>query len=136
MTWVTDGDTIEVRVGERKDKVRLVGIDTPEIHDERKLWREAALAASRYVQSELKGKTVTLEPDTIQKNRDDYGRLLRYVYLDGRDLNLELVRLGYARVYHRFNFRLKPEFLAAEKEAKAKKLGVWSLPAGPSRVVR
>lgn len=135
VVWVTDGDTITVRVGDRSEKVRLVGIDAPEVHDEREPWRRAALAASEYLRGQLKGRTVTLEADGVQKDRDDYGRLLRYVYLEGRNLNLELVRLGYARVYRRFGCRLKTELLAAESEARRKKLGVWSLPPGPPRMV-
>ena len=135
VVWVTDGDTISVRVGERTEKVRLVGIDAPEIHDERSAWRDRAYAASRYVRDQVKGRTVTLEGDTVQGDRDEYGRLLRFVFVDGRNLNLELVRLGYAKVYRKFDFHWKPEFLAAEADASASKLGVWTLPPGKNRVV-
>ena len=134
VVWVTDGDTITVKMGERKEKVRLVGIDTPEIHDERQPWRDQAYAASTYLREQLKGRTVTLEGDTIQRDRDEYGRLLRFVFVDGRNVNLELVRLGYAKVYRRFEFHWKAEFLEAEAEASANKLGVWTLPPGKDRV--
>lgn len=136
VVWVTDGDTITVRVGGREEKVRLVGIDAPEIHDERQPWRDRAYAASGYVREQLAGRTVRLEQDTIQGDRDEYGRLLRFVFVDERNLNLELVRLGYAKVYRRFQFHWKSEFLSAEAEASAAKLGVWTLPPGKSRVVR
>jgi micrococcal nuclease len=135
VAWVTDGDTIVVRVGDREEKVRLIGIDTPELNDERQLWRDQAYAAGGYLRDQLKGRTVTLEPDTIQKNRDEHGRLLRFVILDDRNINLELVRLGYARVYRKFEFHGKAEFLAAEGEARSRKLGVWTLPPGKPRVV-
>jgi len=135
VVWVTDGDTISVRLGEATEKVRLVGIDAPEIHDEREAWRDRAYAASRYVREQLKGRTVTLEGDTIQGDRDEHGRLLRFVFVEGRNFNLELVRLGYAKVYRRFDFHWKPEFLEAEAEANASKLGVWTLPPGKDRVV-
>jgi len=135
VVWVTDGDTIIVRIGEREEKVRLIGIDAPEIHDERQPWRDRAYAAGHYVRDQLKGRSVRLEGDTIQRDRDEYGRLLRFVFVDGKNLNLELVRLGYAKVYRRFEFHWKSQFLEAEEEAKSSKLGVWTLPPGPARVV-
>ena len=79
---------------------------------------------------------MTLETEPQQPDRDQYGRLLRYVILDdGTNVNEDFVRKGYAHVYDRFNFTLKPRFKAAELEAKHDKLGVWSLPPGPWREV-
>ncbi len=136
VVWVTDGDTITVRIGPRKEKVRLLGIDTPELKDERKAWRDLAWDARDYARQSLKGRIVTLEPDRLDRDRDDYRRLLRYVVLgDGTNFNLELVRKGYARVYRKFDFTLKPRFLAAEEEAKKRKLGVWALPPRPARAM-
>jgi endonuclease YncB( thermonuclease family) len=61
---------------------------------------------------------------------------LRYVVLrDGTNVNEEFVRRGYARVYDKFQFTLKPRFKAAEAEAKREKVGVWTLPPGRSRQV-
>lgn len=134
VVWITDGDTITVRMGERKEQVRLLGIDTPEMDDKRQPWRDQARAASLYVREQLKGRTVTLEGDTVQPDRDPHQRLLRFVFVDGRNLNLELVRLGYAKVYRKFDFNGKTEFLQAEAEASASKVGVWTLPPGPDRV--
>ena len=133
---VHDGDTITVRVDGRTEKVRLVGIDTPELQDERPEYREAGYAARNYARSRLGGETVTLETDPLQADRDGYARLLRYVILDdGTNVNEDLVRKGYARVYDRFKFTLKSRFKATEAEAKREKLGVWKLPPGPSREV-
>ena len=134
VAWVHDGDTITVSLSGQTEKVRLVGIDTPEVNDDRPEYRSAAYAARDYARARLNGKTVTLERDKYQPDRDDYGRLLRYVYLDdGSNLNDELVRKGYARVYDRFRFEAKGRLKALETEAKRNRLGVWTLPPGKWR---
>jgi micrococcal nuclease len=133
---VHDGDSITVSLDGRSEKVRLVGISAPELGDERPEYREAAEAARDFARSALKGKTVTLEVDARQGDRDRYDRLLRYVFLgDGTNFNEELVRKGYARVYDRFSFTLKPQFKKSEAEAKRERLGVWNLPSGKARQV-
>jgi len=133
---VHDGDTITVRFDGHTEKVRLVGIDSPELQDERQAYRDAGYAARNFARSLMGGETVTLEAEPRQGDRDRYGRLLRYVILDdGTNVNEVLVRKGYARVYDRFNFTLKPRFKAVEAEAKRERLGVWMLPPGPSREV-
>ena len=133
---VHDGDTITVKFDGRTEKVRLVGIDSPELDDERQPYRDAAYAARNCARSRLGGETVTLEREARQGDRDKYGRLLRYVILgDGTNVNEELVRKGYARVFDKFNFTLKPRFKELEAEAKGEKLGVWTLPPGPRRQV-
>jgi len=134
VTTIHDGDTITVRVDGHTEKVRLVGIDSPELQDERPEYREAAYAARNYARSRMAGESVTLEAEPRQGDRDAYGRLLRYVILsDGTNVNEELVRKGYAHVYDKFQFTLKPRFKGAEAEAKREKLGVWRLPPGPWR---
>jgi micrococcal nuclease len=132
---VHDGDTITVRVGDRSEKVRLVGIDAPELNDERAAYQEVAVEAREAARTLLKGKTVTLETDPRQGDRDTYQRLLRYVILgDGTNANEWLVRHGYARVYNRFEFVEKGRFKEDEAEAKREKIGIWTLPPGPARV--
>ena len=133
---VNDGDTITVKLDGRTEKVRLIGIDSPETRDTRPDYRSAAYAASRYARSLMAGERVTLDPEPRQGDRDKYGRLLRYVILDdGTNVNEAMVRGGYARVYMRFNFTLKARFKVAEAEAKRGKLGVWALAPGPPREV-
>jgi len=133
---VHDGDTITVRIDGRTEKVRLVGIDSPELQDERQAYRDAGYAARDYARSRLGGETVTLETEPRQPDRDQYGRLLRYVILDdGTNVNEDFVRKGYAHVFDKFEFTLKPRFKGAEAEAKRAKLGVWKLPPGRWREV-
>jgi len=85
VTAVIDGDTIEIEGGE---KVRYIGIDTPETNE---CYGPEATEANREL---VGGKEVILIRDV--EKRGKYGRLLRYVIVDGRFVNAELVRLGYA----------------------------------------
>ena len=96
---VTDGDTINVSLGDQHEAVRLIGIDTPEVKDPDKPVECYGEAASTYTKQLLpKGTAVRLERDA--EARDKYGRLLAYVYRagDGLFVNLELARQGYANV--------------------------------------
>jgi len=115
---VIDGDTIEVAGGER---VRYIGIDTPEVYPEAEYYGMEAWAANREL---VEGKMVTLERDV--SNRDRYGRLLRYVYVDGVFVNAELVRLGYARAnQYPPDTKYTKLLEQLEEEAKEADRGLW-----------
>ncbi len=117
-TRVIDGDTIELDSGEH---VRYIGIDTPEMRP-LEAWAEAATKANREL---VEGKTVLVVPGVQQ--RDRYGRLLAYVWVDDVFVNEELVRRGYARVAtYPPNVRYQERFLAAEREARGADRGLWS----------
>ncbi len=125
---VVDGDTIVVSTPEGNEKVRLVGVNTPESVDPRKSVECFGKEASRHTAELLNGKAVRLEPDQHAGERDRYGRLLRYVYLpDGTLLNLELVRDGYAHENgYGHAYAKRDEFRAAEREARDAKRGLWN----------
>lgn len=113
VTRVIDGDTIELENGER---VRYLGINTPESVDPRKpvecFGKEASLKNKELVLN----KKVVLEKDISEI--DKYGRLLRYVYVDGIFINLELIKQGYAQVaIYPPDVKYYDLFLEAEKEA-------------------
>jgi len=115
---VIDGDTIEIAGGAH---VRYIGMDTPEIYPEVEFYGPEAKAKNIEL---VEGKLVTLEKDVSET--DKYGRLLRYVYVDGVFVNGELVRLGYARaVAYPPDTRYRWQLSQLEKEAKAAKLGIW-----------
>lgn len=119
---VIDGDTIEIEGGER---VRYIGIDTPEMASEGKpeeCGAEKALEKNREL---VVGKTVELSKDVSE--RDKYGRLLRYVWVDGILVNTQLVRLGLAKTTS-FppDVRFLEEITTAQKEAQKNKAGLWS----------
>ena len=116
VTRVIDGDTIEIEGGYR---VRYIGIDTPE-KEESYYWE--ALRANRDL---VEGKKVWLEGDV--EDRDEYGRLLRYVWVDNTMVNAELVRLGYAYSYsYPPNVKYQTYLLQMEQEAREHKRGLWS----------
>jgi micrococcal nuclease len=116
VTRVIDGDTIEIEGGSR---VRYIGIDTPEM-DESYYWE--ALQVNRDL---VEGKKVWLEGDV--EDRDRYGRLLKYVWVDNTMVNAELVRLGYAYSYsYPPNVKHQTYLLQMEKEAREQRRGLWS----------
>lgn len=129
---VIDGDTVELSNGER---IRYIGIDTPETVDPRKPIACFGKESSDKNKELVLGRTIYLEKDL--ENKDKYGRLLRYVWLIDTQatssvsesvnfVNLELVREGYARVYtFPPNVRYYDQFLKAEKEAREMKRGLW-----------
>lgn len=133
VTWIVDGDTISVKIGSVKESVRLLGVDTPETNDVRDAYKQAAYDSRDWLISKLKGKTVVLESDPQADDRDKHGRLLRYVILDGENVNESLIRDGMAWAYTRFRFSKKGEFMSAQKEAEARRIGVARLPDGPGR---
>jgi len=116
VTKVIDGDTIEIEGGV---KVRYIGIDTPEIGEP--YYLEATEANRQLVE----GKKVRLEKDI--EDKDEYGRLLRYVWVDEIMVNAEFVRLGYVYSYcYPPNLKFQAHFLQLEKEAREQKRGLWS----------
>ncbi len=126
---VVDGDTIEVSVSEtEKYKVRLIGINTPESVDPRKPVECFGREATEHLKQLLAQSLLSLQADDSQESEDVYGRWLRYVYLeDGSDINLQMIKDGYAYEYtYRTPYEHQAIYQAAEAEAKNKKNGLWS----------
>jgi endonuclease YncB( thermonuclease family) len=128
VTHVVDGDTIDVRLASgRLERVRVLGIDTPELGT---CWAsQAAAATTRLAQ----GRQVTLVGDATQATRDRYGRLLAYVWLPhGKDLGFQLIAGGFARSYvYERPFRRLKAYERAEALAAGK--GVWRCDKRPGR---
>ena len=119
---VIDGDTIEIEGGQ---KVRYIGMDTPETVDPRKPVQCFGLEASKKNKELVEGKSVRLEKDIT--DRDLYKRLLRYVWVEGIFVNLELIKQGFANsATFPPDVKYQKEFFAAEKEAKENNRGLWS----------
>ncbi len=144
VTKVIDGDTIEVSIsgspspakergsgGEvlktspvRTEKVRFLGVDTPEtVHPEKPV-QFFGKEASDYAKAQLSGKTVRLEYD--HERRDDYNRVLAYVYVGDRFFNAELIQKGYGRALLAFPFKFSEEFAKMQKKAQADQVGLWA----------
>ncbi|MGA2631212.1 MAG: thermonuclease family protein [Terriglobia bacterium] len=119
---VIDGDTIQLDGGER---VRLIGVDTPETVDPRRPVQYFGKEASAFTRRLAEGRTVRLEFG--DETFDRYHRTLAYVYLpDGTFLNAEIIRQGYGFAYTRFPFRYQEEFVRLERQAREERRGLWA----------
>ena len=127
VTVVYDGDTIKVKLANGQSrKVRLIGVDAPELNHTRATERFKAFMAKRFTFSHLYKRRVKLFFD--REIEDRYGRLLAYVWTEKVGLfNLYIIKEGFASVLLYFPYRedYKQEFLEAEKEAKLKGKGFW-----------
>ena len=123
VTRIIDGDTIEVATQygnlEKKEIVRLVGVDAPE--------KDAPYAAESkgWLTNLLSGETVTLTFDDSEVPvRDRYGRILAYIYREECDVCAESIRQGYAKAW-RGKYGRRPEFIETERVAQDKSKGLW-----------
>lgn len=125
---VIDGDTLEVLIDGKKEKVRVIGINTPETVDPRRPVECFGKESSDKAKSLLSGKSVRLEQDQTQDSIDKYGRLLRYVFLpDGTDFGLTMIREGYAYEYtYDLPYKFQEEYKKAQEEAESAGKGLWS----------
>lgn len=115
---VTDGDTVKFSDGRT---FRLYGVNTPEVKEP---YYEEAKA---FTQNLVLSKEVSFEQEDNYKE-DKFGRTLGYLFVEGKNLNVELVRNGLAKVVlyeKRAKIKYQDELLAAEKEAKEKRIGLW-----------
>ena len=117
VTRVIDGDTVETSSGR---KVRLIGINAPEIQD---LFGEEA---RQHLAALIQDRSVDLVSDSLSSDQDIYQRLLRYVVLDGTDINKRMLEDGYAFAYLKFRFERSNDYLEAQKKARATSLGIWA----------
>lgn len=113
-----DGDSMLVEYKGRSQEVRLIGIDAPE-------WgQEFGTQAKSYALSFCYGRALTLEFDV--KRKDRYGRLLAYVYCDGKMLNEEMVRAGLAlAVEYKPNIKHQDRLSRAQRRAESERRGFW-----------
>lgn len=120
---VSDGDTLSVRTpAGTVEKVRMIGIDTPEVYGGTECGGPEASAAMKAM---ARG-TVTVTADSTQKRRDRYGRLLGYIDKGRRDLGLVMVRRGFASAYpYDGPFRRYGAYRKAERRARSTGLGSW-----------
>ena len=124
---VVDGDTVDVVIAGVEERVRLLGVDTPETNVEAGPPECFGMEATAYTRGRLPtGTAVRLARDLV--GRDDYGRLLAYVYRadDGSLVNEELARLGFARpLWIEPNGMLHDRIVDAARTAEREGLGLW-----------
>jgi len=117
----SDGDTVLLESG---DRVRFIGVDTPETHHPELPVQRFGEEASAFTRKHTEGRRVQLEfgPEC----RDKYGRLLAYIWVDGQLLNRSLIRRGYGYAMTRFPHPKMDDFIAAEREARERRYGIWA----------
>ena len=117
VTRVLDGDSFRVRVGRTTETIRLYGIDCPEYRQSG--WQQAKKRTNALV----RGHRVGIQPMDV----DRYGRTVALVSVDGHLLNAELVRTGWAWVYHRYCHAqpLCRQMETLEREARHNRRGIW-----------
>jgi endonuclease YncB( thermonuclease family) len=126
VTRVVDGDTIEIEMNGKAEKVRLIGVDTPETVHPTKGEEPYGKEASNFTKAQLTGQQIRLELDV--QERDRYGRLLGYVCMGDTMFNEVLLREGYAQL-----LTIPPDvkyverFKAVQKEAREANRGLWGL---------
>ncbi len=125
---VVDGDTIKVNINGTTETIRIIGINTPETVDPRKPVECFGKEASNKAKELLTGKTVTLEIDPSQGERDKYNRSLRYVFLsDGTDYGKYMISSGYAYEYtYNTPYKYQSGYKAAQVQAQSSKTGLWA----------
>jgi micrococcal nuclease len=124
---VVDGDTLLLGTGER---VRLIGVNTPETVHPKKAVETFGKEASAFTKRMSEGKLVRLEFDPVasRDGKDRYSRTLAYVFLhDGTHLNAEIIRQGYGlAVSGSPPFKYQEEFRRLEREAREQRRGLWA----------
>ena len=127
VTRVIDGDTIEIDYHGEKERVRMIGIDTPEsVHPDKSKNTEFGKTASEFTKEKLLNKDISLEFDVSE--RDRYGRLLAYVWLDGVMFNEYLVQQGYAQTAtYPPDVKYVSLFAAAQEKARYDNKGFWGI---------
>ena len=134
---VVDGDTIVVNYKGNLEKVRLLRVNTPEsVHPDKKQNIPMGKVASDYTKGRLNVKYVGLEFEGPL--RGNYGRLLAYVFIDGVNFNIDLVRQGLSPYYTKYGQSQKynQDFREAERYARSNKLGIWGDPELTQKYLR
>lgn len=126
VTRVVDGDTIIVDFNGKEERVRLIGVDTPEsVHPDKSKNVPEGEIASKFTKEKIEGKEVALEFDV--QERDHYGRLLAYVWFGGTMFNKTLLQEGYAQIAtYPPNVKYVDDFTKIQEEARENNKGLWS----------
>jgi len=124
---VVDGDTIDVQTSTGEERVRLIGIDTPEISRDGGTDDCYAQEARTYLDQLVYGQDVKLVSDPTQADADRYGRLLRHVLIDGQSAALLALEAGAGTEYtYDRPYDHRDDYLDAQSRAQSMGAGLWS----------
>jgi micrococcal nuclease len=118
---VADGDTIDIEKDGSKVRLRLLGINSPE--------SVAKNRPSMYMSELAVAKKVRIELDSLKPEKDEYGRVLAYVWReDGLFINKQMIQSGnaYEYTYNSEKYKFQNDFKTTQRTAKEKNLGLWS----------
>ncbi len=118
---VVDGDTIKVDINGKMEVVRLVGLDTPELSSNDCYAQEA----KDYLVERVKGQMVELVQDQTQGDRDRFGRLLRYLYLDQELINQTMIEKGLGYAFTDYGAEKIDQFIVYQQIAQNQRVGLW-----------
>lgn len=126
---VIDGDTLDVQIvtsGRQTERVRLIGVDAPELHSSDSRQMMLGRRSAEFLRTLIEGEMITLEAGPAE--RDGYGRFLAYATTaQGDGLQEILLREGMASVYLRFQFAKEAEFIGYQREAQEANAGMWGV---------
>lgn len=122
VTRVIDGDSFYVEINGKTEQVRALGIDAPEYNE--CFGTEAKKEASKLLSS----KSIILENDPTQSDRDIYNRLLRYMFINNLNFDEEMIRQGFAKEYtfKGISYKYQKEFKKVQNQAREAGKGLWS----------
>lgn len=124
---IIDGDTLEVYHDNKIEKIRMIGLNTPESVDPRRGLECYGIESSDRLKNLLEGKIVKLEEDETQGSLDKYGRALRYIFLDGININQKMIEEGYGFEYtYKKPYKYQKEFKQSQKIAEENNVGLWN----------
>ena len=125
---IIDGDTVVIDRNNATETIRLIGVDTPELHHPTKPVQCFAREAAAYITSLLKDRSVRVVADPTQDSHDKYGRTLAYLYRDdGLFINKSLIEEGYGYEYtYEVPYVYQKEFKAAQTDAREQQKGLWA----------
>ena len=126
-----DGDTIKVLVKKKEYTVRMLAVDTPESVHPTKGVEYYGKEASEFTCNQVKNaKKIELEYDDDSDKEDKYGRLLAWVFVDGKLLQEELIKNGYAKVAYLYGeYKYTEKLESVQEKTSAKNIGVWDTEA-------
>jgi micrococcal nuclease len=126
---IVSGDTIVVDMNNQSIKVRLIGVNMPEIQQPDRPAGKYNSQAALFTENLLRGENVYIVDDPNQNGPDKVGRVLKYIYRapDGLFVNAELLRQGYGRADTALAFKYMTQFRQLEEFAKERKKGIWNI---------
>lgn len=127
VTRVIDGDTLVIDMNGEEERLRIIGIDTPESVRPNTPVECLSLEAGEYTKSMLENEYIETEYDDTQGNRDKYDRLLRHVFIDDINFGEKIIQDGYAYEYtYDMPYTYQREYVEAERYARENEVGLWS----------